>query len=255
MPDKVYSLIIPTLNRLEGLKLLYRSISSTNNIKILLIDNGSNKETTDFIEQISQDQRVFVTFDKFNKGAAYARNAGLHFAFDGLKSEGIFFIDSDVVLGKDCLDEMIAFQSKNGGAVIFSQDQRIEGFSFREFLASDFKPTFKKEAPHTSECCFMPKETYKAVGYFDEMFYPVYCEDMDYFYRIKLKGGKLLNCQTANHYHLGSNLLKEEDEFTGYKQRRFALLEEYYKYKWGGEPTQEKFKKRFNSDWEGFPRI
>jgi len=253
--DKVYSLIIPVLNRLEAVKLLYLSIKSLHNIKILLVDNGSDAETVDFLKMVSAEPRTYITLDSFNFGASYARNAGMVFAFDGLKSDGVFFIDSDVVLAKDCLDNLIDFQEKSGAAVVFSKDQKREGFSYKEFKAPEFKPTFKSEPFHTTECCYMTRKTFEEVGYFDEMFYPVYCEDMDYFYRVKLKGGKLLDCPEAFHYHFKDKIFKENEEFSEYKNHKYGFLEEYYKYKWGGSLGQEKFTKPFNSDWAGFPRI
>jgi len=253
MKDKTYSLIIPVLNRLEVLKLLYDSIKSDYNIKILLLDNGSNKETVDFINQKSSDRGTFVTFEKFNKGASFARNAGLHFAFDIQKSDGVFFIDSDIVLGKNSLDKMISFYEQNKKAVVFSNNQKNYGFSYREFIAPDFKPAIQKYPFTTTECCFVSKEIWEPVGYFDEMFYPVYCEDMDFFYRAKLKGGQLLSCPDAYHYHFGDSIHNEDDEFEKYKSSRFPLMQQYYRFKWGGEPSKEKFKKPFNSDWVGYP--
>jgi GT2 family glycosyltransferase len=253
--EKTYSLIIPVLDRLEVLKLLYRTINSRYNLKILLLDNGSQKETVDFLKMVSADPRTYVTYDSFNHGAAYARNAGMAFAFNNLKSEGVFFIDSDVILGKGCLDELIDFHEKSGASISFSNDQKKEGFSYREFIAPDFKPTLKGGQFQTSECCFLDKKTFEAVGYFDEMFYPVYCEDMDYFYRAKLKGLKLLDCPSAYHYHFKDKIFGENKELEDYKKRKQGFLEEYYYFKWGGPYSKEKFTKPFNSDWKGLPKI
>jgi GT2 family glycosyltransferase len=253
--EKKYALIIPVLNRLEAVKLLYRSIYSRHNINILLLDNGSDKETVEFIKMVSVEPRTFVTYDSFNKGSAYARNAGLTFAFNGLKSDGAFFIDSDVILGKNCLDDLIDLQEKTNAAVVFSNDQKKEGFSYREFIAPDFKPTFKTQPFRTSECCLISKKIFQEVGYFDEMYYPVYCEDMDYFYRVKLKGGKMIDSPTAYHYHFKDNCFGENEEFDIFKWHKYGLLEEYYIYKWGGSPSKEKFKRPFNSKWKGLPRM
>lgn len=254
MNEKPYTLIIPTLNRPESLKLLYHSIDSKYPIKILLIDNGSGKETTDLILRASKDPRTFVTFEKFNKGASYSRNECMQFAFEELDSEGVFFIDSDVVLSKDCLDNLISCHLENKKAILFSSDQKKEGFSYREFLDPDFRPTIQTKVFTTTECCFMPRAVYKSVGRFDEMFYPVYCEDMDYFYRAKLKGWPLLSCPDAYHYHFSDSIPNEEIEFDKYKSMRFSILQEYYIYKWGGPPGNEIFTKPFNSEWEGYTR-
>lgn len=255
MKEKTYCLIIPVLNRLASLKLLYDSIVSFNKIKILLFDNGSGKETVDFINKASSEPDTFAAFEKFNKGASYARNEGLNFAFDELKADGVFFIDSDVVLNKGCLDEMIAFSEKNKNSAVFSNDQKKLGFSYREFLAPDFVPKINKEPFATTECCFIPKSVYDAVGYFDEMFYPVYCEDMDYFYRAKLAGIKLLSCPKAYHYHFGDSIPSEDAEFEKYKNSRFPLMQQYYMRKWGGAPGNEAYIKPFIAVWPEYYRM
>jgi len=246
--NEIYSLIIPVLDRLEELKLLYNSIKSTYPIKILLIDNGSGKETLKYISKISKDPRVIVTFDGFNKGASYARNKGLDFAFKTLKSKGVFFIDSDVVLGEGCLDELISFQKKTKAALVFPYDQKVEGFTFEQFAGKGFAPSFKTKTLFGTGCCFIPFSTFDKVGYFDEMFFPVYFEDMDYFYRIKLEVGELLLCPGAFGFHFGSQTIGKSDDFSKYKKQRFGWLMDYYRNKWGGLPGKEKFKKSFNSD-------
>jgi GT2 family glycosyltransferase len=254
MKDKLYCLVIVVFNRLDKLKLLIESIKTDLNIRILLFDNGSSQETVDYIKEISKDPRVFITFEAYNKGFAYALNRGCDFAFTQLKADGVFFIDSDVVLGKGCLENLISFQKKSKAAGVFSQDQKTEGFSFGEFSDPKFKPSYNKEMMLTTECCYFPAETLLGVDYFDEMFYPVYMEDMDYFYRIKLRGGKLLHCKTANHFHFRTKFLEDNDEFARYKRDRFYLLDEYYRYKWGGPPGQERFKKPFNTDGIGISK-
>ena len=101
---------------------------------------------------------------------------------------------------------------------------------------------------------YLVEKTFRDVGYFDEMFYPVYCEDMDYLYRVKLKGGKLLNSTKAFHYHFKDSFSGENKELDDYKKHRLGRLEEYYRFKWGGTYNHEKFTKPFNSIWKGFKR-
>lgn len=254
MSTNLYSIITPVFNRVKVLQQFYDSIHSDIDIKILLLDNGSTDGTSELIKQMSSDPRVIVTNDPFNKGAAYARNCGLDFAFKDLKCAGVFFIDSDVVLGEDCLDRLVDYQAETGADIVFSNDQKREGVLYEEFVKNDFKASYKRKLLWTTECCYIPYTAFKKVGYFDEMFFPVYFEDPDYFYRLKLAGGKLMRAPNAHHYHFGGDVFGKDDEFSNFVKDRFRVLEEYYKYKWGGEPYHEKYKKPFNSDWPGYIR-
>ena len=248
MNNNTYSLIIPVLNRLETLKLMYDSIESEHEINTLLIDNGSEQETVNYLNKISGNRNTYITLDSFNKGASYARNAGLSFAFNEMKSTGAFFIDSDIVLGKNCLDYLIETNEKENKAIVFSNSQNREGFSYREFLEEGFKPKINSTVFTTTECCYITKEVYQKVGNFDDMYYPCYCEDMDYFYRAKLKGYKLINDPKAYHYHFGDQNPSKDPEFETYKAMRFAVVQDYYTHKWGGTPGHETYTKPFNTD-------
>jgi GT2 family glycosyltransferase len=94
-------------------------------------------------------------------------------------------------------------------------------------------------------CAFiLPQKTYKQIGVFDENFYPAYCEDNDYSYRMKLAG---LNKTTSpflipTEMRTSQTLEKNPELF--YKSNYNS--KQYYKKKWGGYPDEELFTKPFN---------
>jgi GT2 family glycosyltransferase len=93
-------------------------------------------------------------------------------------------------------------------------------------------------------CVFvMPKATYIENGKFDEQFYPAYCEDNDYVYRLKLKGHKVYKThELIPKVHRASMTL--EKDYT--LQTAFHENKEKYIAKWGGAPDFEVFKNPYN---------
>lgn len=96
----------------------------------------------------------------------------------------------------------------------------------------------------------------KAVGKFDENFYPAYFEDNDYSYRFQLLMGRNskyfpsvgikvpVDCKVESIAH-GIRL-------AGVDPSHGPRLREYFIDKWGGEPSQEKYEHPFNDTSKSF---
>jgi GT2 family glycosyltransferase len=91
----------------------------------------------------------------------------------------------------------------------------------------------------------IPIATYDKIGGFDENYYPAYYEDTDYDYRLKCAEMKILDTDF---------LLPEVMRVSQSGQKDKSLYDKvfecrkYYESKWGGSPTQEKYKKPFNNE-------
>jgi GT2 family glycosyltransferase len=95
-------------------------------------------------------------------------------------------------------------------------------------------------------CAFLiSKETFESVGDFDECFYPAYYEDKSYEYRMKLKGIIMLKHPDLNPqvYKSSQTLEKDPDIFEQSKKNKKLYIE-----MWGGEPTKETYKSRYDND-------
>ena len=89
----------------------------------------------------------------------------------------------------------------------------------------------------------LPKKTYELVGEFDEQFYPAYCEDNDFVYRLKLKGFKAMKLPfLLPKIHRTSMTLDKDYSL----QNAFLENKEKYIAKWGGAPDFEVYKKPYN---------
>lgn len=87
------SVIIPVYNTGSYLKDCINSISgqSYTDLQILIIDDGSEKETADLCDQLAADDDRIEVIHKKNEGVSVARNLGLQKA----KGDIICFVDSD----------------------------------------------------------------------------------------------------------------------------------------------------------------
>lgn len=104
-------------------------------------------------------------------------------------------------------------------------------------------------------CLFLIQpHVWTAVGRFDEHFYPACKEDDDYIRRLRLAGFTLADLPTdAIHHAQGASFAamtpEQRQEFDDWHRRG----EEYYRFKWGGMPRQERFNKPFGDptavDW------
>jgi len=97
------SIIIPVYNSEKYIKECICSVlnQSHKNLEIIIINDGSTDKSFEIV-QTFQDSRIKLLSQK-NRGAASARNLGLHHA----SGELIQFLDSDDILDKDKIKEQI----------------------------------------------------------------------------------------------------------------------------------------------------
>lgn len=93
--------------------------------------------------------------------------------------------------------------------------------------------------------CFTPLGV-RAVGMFDENFYPAYFEDNDHFRRVALSKAKAVSVPGFKAIHgeapnWGSCTVNSDPALQKKNGTTFTNLRDYYARKWGGEPGKEKY--------------
>ncbi len=86
------------------------------------------------------------------------------------------------------------------------------------------------------------------VGWFDENFYPAYCEDEDYSHRCEVLGMQrvILHLPNLGAEHLGSQTILSDAEYEALnRETHFGWNQRYYREKWGGPPHAERFRTPF----------
>ncbi|MBY0097112.1 bifunctional glycosyltransferase/CDP-glycerol:glycerophosphate glycerophosphotransferase [Mesobacillus maritimus] len=103
--EQKVSIIMPYYNTSEFVRDSLSSVLSQTyrNLELVIINDGSNTEETEYLESLLVDDRIIYRKNETNKGVAFARNSGLKFA----TGEMIYFLDSDDILVNDTIELLI----------------------------------------------------------------------------------------------------------------------------------------------------
>jgi len=117
------TIILPTYNRLTVLKSCLPSLSNqtTEDFEILLIDDCSSDGTEEYIKSANFPNLRYIRMKK-HSGPYYARNLGIREA----KGEIIIFIDSDVIVFPDFVEDHIIMHKKKEDIVVQGMVKHIK---------------------------------------------------------------------------------------------------------------------------------
>lgn len=180
--------------------------------EVIVVDNASKDDSLEMLSR--KHPNIMVIANKQNLGFAKANNIGVAKA----RGKYICILNPDTMVPEDCFETLLAFaeRQKNLGAVgarlvdgggrFLPESKRnlptppvalakILGNN-RGYYNEDLKPEEDGETPVlVGAMMFLKKETYCALGGFDEDYF-MYGEDIDLSYRLQKKG--------FTNYYLGS---------------------------------------------------
>ena len=199
--------------------------------EIIIVDNASTDDTVDRISGVQSSIRIVRNVE--NRGFAAAANQGRKLA----SGEIFVLINPDTVAETDALDKLAAAVAKEGigaagGALLNSNGQTQRGFQFRRFPAlgatlaevlllnrvwpgnpwnrryrcldlDDSRPQFVDQP--AGACLAVRRDAWESIGGFDESFYPVWVEDVDFCRRLADRGWKIAYCPDARFTHAGGH--------------------------------------------------
>ncbi len=212
------SIVIPAYNNFSYTKQCVFSIFKNHpllDFEIIIIDNGSTDETKEYFTKFNGLKNFrFISNDE-NLGFAKASNMGAKLS----SSENILFLNNDTVVSKGAIDELYcsvnsgeAKSLKMGaaGPLLLYPDKKIQqaGIMFEERLVpynaysgmnisgcgqSDIKNTIYIRSYNalTAACLMLKKETFEAVGGFDEGYINGF-EDVDLCLKLREGGYRLI---------------------------------------------------------------
>jgi glycosyltransferase involved in cell wall biosynthesis len=196
------SIVIPTYNRLPILQKCINSLelqSYNHNYEIVIIDDGSDDGTIEWIE-LSQCPHV-VLYKQSHQGAAIARNLGIKQS----KYETIIFIDSDLVVTPTFLtshaEVLTKARTKRGNDRQFSYGAVINTSNFENPTSEPYKLTDYSAAFFATGNVAIAKHWLISVGQFDARFQQYGWEDLELGIRLKKAGLTLIKCPQAVGYH------------------------------------------------------
>jgi GT2 family glycosyltransferase len=224
MPDKV-SVIIPVFNKAAYSQRCFAAIvrSSFRPMEIIVVDNGSTDDTPAVLRSASEAATEagieFCTIrNDSNLGACTSRNQGLEAA----AGQFIVVMDNDIVIRQRSWAEKMSAVLRDlpdvgivGPKLLFAFPPHLvqcAGASVSPTGRVDFigrgQPAGTPALNYARElqacisaCWMMPRKIPDQLGGFDEIFNPVQFEDIDYSYRVRHAGYKILYLPTVEMYH------------------------------------------------------
>jgi len=238
------SVIILTLNSLKFIKPCLDSIlnQKVDTIDLIVVDNGSDDGSTVFIRENYPQVRLIE--DKFNFGAAKARNQGI----EASRGEWILSLDCDVVLEKDFFYNINIVLKNLPSGVGLIQPKILE-FDKKTIYSSGISISFLKRfhdiGKGQEDSAQFDKTAYifgacsaaalyskamlddikQGAGYFDESFFFLF-EDVDLSWRAQSKGYKAIFSPNAVCYHHGNSSAtpKKRRQYLCLRNRYYVLL-------------------------------
>ena len=233
--------IIPTYNKKDSLKRTIESLFAQNypkgNYEIVVVDDGSTDGTEELVHELKHSESApsnFLYLKQERRGAAAARNLGER------KSKGnfLFFLDSDVCLGKNALKVLVdRIQNENIGAIgpicyyagdktkiwsaggviymkrgvcyHFGRRLPIDRIAFHKDKRMNYQFDREAEVDYLPSCALLTKRhVFDEVGGFDEDYY-IYYEDSDWCMRARKLGYTIVMFPGARAYHATTDRVSE----------------------------------------------
>lgn len=256
------SIIIVNYNTKELTRQTLQSIYKYNHnldFEVIVVDNNSTDDSVDMIKE--EFQQVLLIRNQDNLGFSRANNIGIKKA----KGKYILLLNSDTVIMEDTLEVMFNFMESNpnvgaAGCKVVLPDGSLDKACKRSFPTpqnalynalkldklfphnkkfGEYNLTYLDEDEiHEVDClvgAFMMvrKEAIEEVGLLDENFF-MYGEDIDWCYRIKKAGWKIVYYPKTKiiHYKGGSSKKKNPKLIYEFYRAMYLFFEKHYKDKY-----------------------
>lgn len=204
MVEVCLSIIVPVYNGGAGFRHCLQAIAQSDytNWELIVVDDGS----TDGSETIAQAYaNQVLTTPKRQSGPATARNLGANAAI----GDYLLFLDADCLVHLDTLTNLAWFLRNNPDvdAVFGSYDDDPHETNF----LSQYKNLFHHYMHQTGSedastfwagCGAIRRQTFFAVGGFDESYQKPCVEDIELGYRLKAGGYQIKLCKSMQVKHL-----------------------------------------------------
>jgi GT2 family glycosyltransferase len=207
-------------------------LTSYPNYKLILIDNASEDNSVKKLKKIFPNMEIIILND--NYGCASGRNVSIKTLLKNKKVDYICLMDSDVItIQKDWLDLQIKELEKNknygisGGKLIFPDNRlqviiRNDRSNFEEKDEGQYNFIQETNAVWGA-CMIIKRSVIEKIGLLDENFFygP---DDVDYCYRAKKKGFKILYNGFSKSIHIGaySGLSPKKDQI--YLHQSYGMM-------------------------------
>lgn len=240
---------------LQCLKSIYEFNKGVKSFEVFVVDNNSTDDSVKAIKQ--QFKNVILIENRSNVGFSKANNQAMKQA----KGEYILLLNSDTIIKENTLSVMLQYMQQNkavgaAGCEVMLPDGMLDKACHRGFptpsasfyymlgLAKKYPNNPKFNQYHKSylnmlkiheiDCLvgafmFVRAETIKQIGMLDENFF-MYGEDIDWCYRIKEAGWKIIYNPTVSiiHYKGASSRKKPVKIIYEFHRAMFLFHKKHY---------------------------
>jgi GT2 family glycosyltransferase len=193
--------------------------------EVILVDNGSQGDDVEVLRERYGDYIHIVQNEK-NYGFAKGNNVGIRYAL-GKGTDYVLVLNNDTVVAPTFLDELVSCCRKEQkiGAVgpklyYYDNPARVQLPELYEKVGDT-----PADIETLSGTAFLVgREVWEQVGLLDEVFYPAYCEDRDFFERLKERGYRIVCAPASKVYHKMSATAKRYPDLALYLMVKYNFL-------------------------------
>jgi GT2 family glycosyltransferase len=155
---------------------------------ILLGQNGS-ESPTDLSKHLIETHKIVQYPTSGNIGFGAAMNELMRSAFQDFGADYFLTLNPDTYSHPDAVSNLLRIASINSSAV-------VEAKQFPDEHPKNYDPISGETDWASGACMLIPKIVYEATDGFDANFF-MYMEDVDFSWRARSTGAKILHCPTA----------------------------------------------------------
>ena len=130
------------------------------------------------------------TFFDENLGSAEGNNR----LWDGLDTDLVLILNPDTVLAPDTLVELVAPLRQPGVGLVDARQLPIEH-------PKDYDPVSGDTSWASGACSMVPVSVVREIGGYDSRSFFLYCDDVDFSWRVRLAGYRVVHQPTARVFH------------------------------------------------------
>lgn len=181
---------------------------------LFIIDNGSTDDSLQIFQR--ELPNIALIKNKENLGFQGGMNAGIRHALKE-NAEYIMLLNNDTIAAPDMLAQLINFFPEEAG-LVSPGNYYHENRNYLCSLGGNFHPvflevlgipkSFYKPPNEIQQYEFLPahawlfkKEVFEMVGLFDETYFPIYYDDLDFCYRMTKKKIKAFLIPQSKIFH------------------------------------------------------
>lgn len=204
--------------------------------EVIFVDNASTDDSVAFVEQ-NYPEVIIIKSDE-NLGFAGGNNLGINKA----QGEYILLLNSDTWCDGDFMERVVFSFHENRCDVFGVTETEYENPSYKHYVMSldpfgyfvTIKDNIDKGIPFyiSGACVFFPNTLYQETGGMDADFF-MYCEEIDWFWRLHLFKKKVYQDQNIFIHHAGGGSIGSGIRYRTFLWRNQNILQMLLKnYAW-----------------------